>query len=269
MADNFFFQNLISSFVRSSEICSRFHQFFCWFSVLPVCAGNKTNDAIKPERALGAPLRWSCCTCIGQVFKCHALQFHLRRFGFPDSDVAVGAFYLCTLLFLRKIYICFPTTSTPLPLAGCFSFVRSRTTRAKHWKISVQAPQAVFEKYARHYQPGNHFQGGRRYDGNLLCLPRRIGVYRGIEEAQQMIGVVETGGVFGEMAYLLNEKRMATAISTTESTILIISTGIFEELLQVNQPFAGILSSSWAIVSAKSTCRKNRECKNILSDFWF
>ena len=100
-------------------------------------------------------------------------------------------------------------------------------------------PKRVFEKYARHYQTGEIiFREGDDTTDIFYVYRGSIGVYRGTEGAQQLFAVIEAGEVFGETAYLLNEKRMATAISETPSTILIISADIFEELLQVNQPFS-------------------------------
>ena len=100
-------------------------------------------------------------------------------------------------------------------------------------------PKRVFEKYAHHYRAGETIFSEGDHTTDIFYVYRgRISVYRKIAETQQRFASIEAGEIFGEMAYLLNEKRMATAISETESTALIISADIFEELLQVNQPFA-------------------------------
>ena len=79
------------------------------------------------------------------------------------------------------------------------------------------------------YEPGTNF---------YFILEGRVKISKILSDKEKILDILEPGEVFGEMAYLLNEKRMATAISETPSILLIIPADIFEELLQVNQPFA-------------------------------
>ncbi|HEY5762041.1 MAG TPA: YhjD/YihY/BrkB family envelope integrity protein [Rhodocyclaceae bacterium] len=63
-----------------------------------------------------------------------------------------------------------------------------------------------------------------------------VGLYRGHSDdtSGERLAAVEAGGTFGEMAYLLKERRSATAIAETDVSVYIIPPTLFEELLALN-----------------------------------
>lgn len=100
-------------------------------------------------------------------------------------------------------------------------------------------PQKVFEKYAHNLQAGEIiFKEGDDTTDIFYVYRGKICIYRGFEEDQLKLAEVHNGELFGEMAYLLKEKRMFTAVCETQSTILTIPSDIFEDLLLVDQTFA-------------------------------
>lgn len=67
----------------------------------------------------------------------------------------------------------------------------------------------------------------------------RIGLYReAADGTRYRLANIEAGEIFGEMAYLLKERRTATAVAETEVAIYRIPPALFEELLALNPKLA-------------------------------
>jgi membrane protein len=64
----------------------------------------------------------------------------------------------------------------------------------------------------------------------------RVGLYRGeaIDPPGERLATVEAGQTFGEMAYLLQERRSATAVAETDVSLYVIPPALFEQLLALN-----------------------------------
>jgi len=106
-------------------------------------------------------------------------------------------------------------------------------------KFLFNHPQRIFEKYARRHNPGDVlFREGDQTTQIYFIEQGSVNIFRKIGDSDRKIATIGEGRVFGEMAYLLNENRTATAVSGTDSTMFIIMPEIFEELLQVNPIFA-------------------------------
>jgi CRP/FNR family cyclic AMP-dependent transcriptional regulator len=55
--------------------------------------------------------------------------------------------------------------------------------------------------------------------------------------ARRVLGVVKKGGIFGEMALIDNEKRMAEAVALSETTCFIVEREQFGEKFDSADPF--------------------------------
>ncbi|MEW6670354.1 MAG: YhjD/YihY/BrkB family envelope integrity protein [Thermodesulfobacteriota bacterium] len=241
MADNMIFQRLISSiepFIRNLfPFVSIFVLVFLSYRFVP---GTKPSTLSSLKGAL-----W----CTLAVILLHLLM--ARFYSVSDFNIVYGVLgsLILMLLWVHFTFVlyfyfaqyAYVSDNIDSLAIGRMVFVRSRPDlKGKTIEgFLFKHPKRVLEKYARHYLAGETiFSEGESTTDIFYVYRGRISVCRRIEESQQKLAVIEAGEVFGEMAYLLGEKRMATAISETESTILVISTDIFEELLQVNQPFA-------------------------------
>ena len=106
-------------------------------------------------------------------------------------------------------------------------------------KFLFRHPKRIFEKYARRYKPGEIlFREGDRGIDIYFIYSGSIGISRAIDGVEHKLATLKEGEVFGEMAYLLNESRTATAIAETESVLIVIIPDIFEELLQADNIFS-------------------------------
>ena len=66
----------------------------------------------------------------------------------------------------------------------------------------------------------------------------RARVYKNTPAGPRQLGELHEGQLFGEMAYLLNEKRTATVVADTEITVLTLSPYIMEELMRHSAPLS-------------------------------
>ena len=106
-------------------------------------------------------------------------------------------------------------------------------------KFLFRHPKRIFEKYARRYKSGETiFCEGDRGTDIYFIYSGSIGISRTNDGIEHKLAILEEGEVFGEMAYLLNESRTATAIANTDSVLIVIIPDVFEELLQVNTAFS-------------------------------
>ncbi|MFC1825958.1 YhjD/YihY/BrkB family envelope integrity protein [Thermodesulfobacteriota bacterium] len=106
-------------------------------------------------------------------------------------------------------------------------------------KFLFSHPKRIFEKYARRYEPGEIlFNEGEKSTDIYFVDRGSVDIFRKIEDRNHKIATIPEGGVFGEMAYLLNESRTATAIAATESILLILTPDIFEDLLKSSTTFS-------------------------------
>jgi len=106
-------------------------------------------------------------------------------------------------------------------------------------KFLFRHPKRIFEKYARRYKSGETiFRKGDRDTDIYFIYSGSIGISRTIDGVEHKLATLEGGEVFGEMAYLLNESRTATAIAETDSVLIVIMPDVFEELLQADNIFS-------------------------------
>ncbi|MHB1216251.1 MAG: YhjD/YihY/BrkB family envelope integrity protein [Thiobacillus sp.] len=66
----------------------------------------------------------------------------------------------------------------------------------------------------------------------------RAAVYKDTAQGPRPLGELHEGQLFGEMAYLLNEKRTATVVADTEITVLELPPHIMEELMRHSAPLS-------------------------------
>ncbi len=66
----------------------------------------------------------------------------------------------------------------------------------------------------------------------------QAGVYKEKDGKQRKLGQLSEGQLFGEMAYLLSEKRTASVIAETEITVLALPPTMLEELMRYSAPLS-------------------------------
>jgi len=82
------------------------------------------------------------------------------------------------------------------------------------------------------------FREGSRGDVAYLVQKGQIEILKDeLSGSQKRIGVINEGGIFGEMALIDDKPRMATAKATKACTLVVINQMIFQEKMQKLDPF--------------------------------
>jgi membrane protein len=66
----------------------------------------------------------------------------------------------------------------------------------------------------------------------------RARVYKSTDGGPRPLGELNEGQLFGEMAYLLNEKRTASVVADGEITVLALPPQLMEELMRHSAPLS-------------------------------
>jgi len=66
----------------------------------------------------------------------------------------------------------------------------------------------------------------------------QAGVFKEKDGKQRKLGQLNEGQLFGEMAYLLSEKRTASVVAETEITVLALPPAMLEELMRYSAPLS-------------------------------
>jgi membrane protein len=97
----------------------------------------------------------------------------------------------------------------------------------------------LLDRYGRAYTPGEQLiQEGDDSDCAYYLYDGRVGLYKRIDGHDKKLGTLEAGELFGEMAYLLKEKRTATVVAETEVTALALPPAMLEELMRFSAPLS-------------------------------
>lgn len=97
----------------------------------------------------------------------------------------------------------------------------------------------LLEKYGEVHPPGYTLieEGDDSRVAYFLYAGRAL-VYKNADSGRRRLGELNEGQLFGEMAYLLNEKRTASVVADTELTVLVLPPHIMEELMRHSAPLS-------------------------------
>jgi len=97
----------------------------------------------------------------------------------------------------------------------------------------------LLEKYGEIHPAGHTLieEGDDSHTAYFLYAGRAL-VFKNTDEGRRRLGELNEGQLFGEMAYLLNEKRTASVVADTELTVLALPPHIMEELMRHSAPLS-------------------------------
>lgn len=97
----------------------------------------------------------------------------------------------------------------------------------------------LLEKYGRTFQPGEVLIGEGEDDKNAYFLySGTAAAYKSLNGSERRLGALNEGQLFGEMAYLLKEKRTATVKAETEVVALVLPPEMLEQLMRHSAPLS-------------------------------
>jgi membrane protein len=97
----------------------------------------------------------------------------------------------------------------------------------------------LLEKYGQTHPAGHTLiEEGDDSKTAYFLYAGRAGVYKNSDSGRRRLGELSEGQLFGEMAYLLNEKRTASVVADGEITVLALPPAIMEELMRHSAPLS-------------------------------
>lgn len=97
----------------------------------------------------------------------------------------------------------------------------------------------LLAKYGRSYAPGSVIiREGDDSRTAFFLYSGRVGLFKAVNGGQKRLGELGEGELFGEMAYLLDERRTATVTAEGEVVVLALPPEILEELMRYSAPLS-------------------------------
>ncbi len=197
-----------------------------------------------PRAHVAAAFALAAVVSLGLLFTLFGNFFKLENFrslyGAPGSVVFVliGAFLSFLLLYLwaQALYAYGKADITALEklfLAG------SGAAAGKLEYPLSGGSHRLLEKYGELHPAGHVLieEGSDSRTAYFLYAGRAL-VYKRSHDGKRRLGELGAGQLFGEMAYLLNEKRTTSVVADTEITVLALPPQILEELMSHSAPLS-------------------------------
>jgi membrane protein len=97
----------------------------------------------------------------------------------------------------------------------------------------------LLEKYGHTYQPGEVLiEEGDTSEDAFFLYSGSAAAYKNLNGGERRLGTLNEGQLFGEMAYLLKEKRTATVRAETEVVALVLPPDMLEQLMRHSAPLS-------------------------------
>tara|TARA_B100000886_G_scaffold149596_1_gene101729 strand:+ start:234 stop:593 length:360 start_codon:yes stop_codon:yes gene_type:complete len=81
------------------------------------------------------------------------------------------------------------------------------------------------------------FREGETGSTAFIVESGKVEIWKGNETERHRLGIISKGGIFGEMALIDGEPRMASATTLTDCVLVSVSEGMFQEKLDKSDPF--------------------------------
>jgi membrane protein len=196
-----------------------------------------------PSARVAALFALAATLSMGVLFSLFGSFFKLENlrslYGAPGSVVFVlmGAYFTFLLLYLwaQALYAYGKADITALEKL----FLGSNAGVGKLEAFVFGDPHRLLEKYGEVHPAGYTLieEGSDSSTSYFLHTGRAI-VYKRTDDGQHQIGTLNEGQLFGEMAYLLNEKRTASIVAQTDITVLALPPHMLEELMNHSAPLS-------------------------------
>jgi membrane protein len=97
----------------------------------------------------------------------------------------------------------------------------------------------LLDKYGRNYRPGEvMIVEGDQSEEAFFLYSGSAAAYKNANGGEHRLATLAEGQLFGEMAYLLKEKRTATVRAETEVVALVLPPAMLEQLMRHSAPLS-------------------------------
>jgi membrane protein len=152
--------------------------------------------------------------------------------------ILIGAYFACLVFYFWAQCLHAVTKVDVAALERLFlSDEGGGSNRLEGWVFGRAG--RLLDSYGRVYGPGERLIAeGDASDSAFYLYAGRVGLYKEAAGQGRKLGSLEAGELFGEMAYLLKERRTATVVAETEVTALVLPPVMLEELMRFSAPLS-------------------------------
>lgn len=152
--------------------------------------------------------------------------------------VLIGAYFACMVFYLWAQCL-FAVTRVDMEALEKLFLGGSGSGAGKLEGFVFGRANRLLEKYGRTFQPGEVLIMEGEDDKNAYFLySGAAAAYKNLNGAERRLGALNEGQLFGEMAYLLKEKRTATVKAETEVVALVLPPEMLEQLMRHSAPLS-------------------------------
>jgi membrane protein len=197
-----------------------------------------------PRARVAAAFALAAAVSLGLLFALFGAFFKLENYHSLYGAlggvvfVLIGAYFAFLLLYLwaQALYACGKADITALE--KLFLAATDEGTSTLESYVFGNAHR-LLEKYGETY-PVGHVLIAEGDDSRIayFLYAGRAGVYKDTTEGRRRLSELNEGQLFGEMAYLLNEKRTASVVADSEITVLALPPHLLEELMRHSAPLS-------------------------------
>jgi membrane protein len=201
----------------------------------------------NPPARVAAIFALAAALSLGLLFSLFGTFFKLEHFrslyGAPGSVVFVliGAYFTFLLLYVwaQALYAYGKADITALEKM----FLGDSGEGAGKLEGYVFGDtHRLLEKYGE-IHPAGHIlvEEGSDSRTSYFLYAGRASVYKRTDDGRRQLAELNAGQLFGEMAYLLNEKRTASIVADSEITVLALPPQMLEELMNHSAPLSRLI----------------------------
>lgn len=152
--------------------------------------------------------------------------------------VLIGAYFACVVFYLWAQCL-FAVTRVDVEALEKLFLGGSGTGASRLEGFVFARANRLLEKYGRTYQPGEVLiEEGHESEDAFFLYSGTATAYKTLNGGERRLGPLNEGQLFGEMAYLLKEKRTATVRAETEVVALVLPPAMLEQLMRHSAPLS-------------------------------
>jgi cAMP-binding proteins - catabolite gene activator and regulatory subunit of cAMP-dependent protein kinases len=152
--------------------------------------------------------------------------------------VLIGAYFACVVFYLWAQCL-FAVARVDVEALEKLFLGGSRTGASRFEGFVFARANRLLEKYGRTFQPGEVLiEEGQESQDAFFLYSGTAAAYKKANGSERRLGPLNEGQLFGEMAYLLKEKRTATVRAETEVVALVLPPAMLEQLMRHSAPLS-------------------------------
>lgn len=152
--------------------------------------------------------------------------------------VLIGAYFACVVFYLWAQSL-FAVSRVDVEALEKLFLGSSGEGASRLESFVFGRANRLLEKYGRRYQPGEVLIAeGHDSQEAFFLYSGSAAAYKDVNGSARRLGALNEGQLFGEMAYLLKERRTATVRAESEVVALVLPPDMLEQLMRHSAPLS-------------------------------